>query len=35
MADTFYAPGTIRTCDPQLRKLVLYPLSYGRGELGV
>ena len=24
------APGTIRTCDPQLRKLVLYPLSYGR-----
>ena len=24
------APGGIRTHDPQLRKLVLYPLSYGR-----
>lgn len=24
------APGTIRTCDPRLRKPVLYPLSYGR-----
>ena len=24
------APGTIRTCDTQIRSLVLYPLSYGR-----
>src|SRR3990172_6743253 len=24
------APGRNRTCDPQLRRLVLYPLSYGR-----
>ena len=24
------APGRIRTCDPWLRKPVLYPLSYGR-----
>jgi hypothetical protein len=24
------APGRIRTCDTQLRRLVLYPLSYGR-----
>jgi putative ABC transport system permease protein len=24
------APGRYRTCDPQLRRLVLYPLSYGR-----
>ena len=23
------APGRIRTCDPQYRKLMLYPLSYG------
>ena len=23
------APGTIRTCDPCLRRAVLYPLSYG------
>ena len=22
-------PDTIRTCDPQLRRLLLYPLSYG------
>ena len=27
----FYgAPGKIRTCDFQLRRLTLYPLSYGR-----
>jgi PD-(D/E)XK endonuclease len=25
-----YAPGRIRTCDPVLRRHVLYPLSYGR-----
>ena len=25
------APGTARTCNPQIRSLVLYPLSYGRG----
>ena len=24
------APGTARTCNPQIRSLVLYPLSYGR-----
>ena len=24
------APGKIRTCDFQLRRLTLYPLSYGR-----
>ena len=24
------APGRIRTCDFQLRRLTLYPLSYGR-----
>ena len=24
-----YGPGTIRTCDRQVRSLVLYPLSYG------
>ena len=24
------APGRIRTCDPWLRRPVLYPLSYGR-----
>jgi hypothetical protein len=24
------APGRIRTCDPVLRRHVLYPLSYGR-----
>ena len=28
------APGGIRTHDPQLRKLVLYPLSYGRTMCG-
>ena len=28
------APGGIRTHDPQLRKLVLYPLSYGRTVTG-
>src|SRR4029077_2854877 len=27
------APGGIRTHDPQLRKLVLYPLSYGRNDV--
>ena len=27
----FYGtPGAVRTRDPQLRRLVLYPLSYGR-----
>jgi hypothetical protein len=26
------APGKIRTCDTQYRKLVLYPLSYERAE---
>jgi hypothetical protein len=25
----FSDPDTIRTCDPQLRRLLLYPLSYG------
>jgi hypothetical protein len=24
------APGRSRTCDPRLRRPVLYPLSYGR-----
>jgi hypothetical protein len=24
------APGRIRTCNPRLRRPVLYPLSYGR-----
>ena len=24
-------PGRIRTCDLQLRRLLLYPLSYGAG----
>ena len=24
------APGTARTCNPQIRSLVLYPMSYGR-----
>ena len=24
------APGTTRTCNPQIRSLMLYPLSYGR-----
>jgi hypothetical protein len=24
------APGRARTCNPQIRSLVLYPLSYGR-----
>ena len=28
------APGTIRTCDTQIRSLLLYPLSYGRGRNG-
>ncbi len=28
------APGRIRTCDFQLRRLTLYPLSYGR-DLGL
>ena len=27
------APGTNRTCDPWLRRPILYPLSYGRAEL--
>ena len=27
------APGRIRTCDPWLRRPVLYPLSHGRVEL--
>ena len=27
------APGTNRTCDPWLRRPILYPLSYGRVEL--
>ena len=26
-------PGTTRTFDPQLRRLLLYPLSYGAGLL--
>ncbi len=26
---SFGDPGTIRTFDPQLRRLLLYPLSYG------
>jgi hypothetical protein len=26
-------PGRIRTCDLQLRRLLLYPLSYGAGRL--
>ena len=26
----FGAPGTIRTCDFQIRSLTLYPLNYGR-----
>ena len=26
------APGTNRTCDPPLRRGMLYPLSYGGGE---
>jgi hypothetical protein len=25
------APGTARTCDPLLRRQMLYPLSYGGG----
>jgi hypothetical protein len=29
------APGTARTCNPQIRSLVLYPLSYGRLACGL
>ena len=32
MDGMYGAPGRNRTCDPQLRRLVLYPLSYGRME---
>ncbi len=28
------APGRGRTCDPRLRRPMLYPLSYGRSALG-
>ena len=31
MTDFDGAPGRARTCNPQIRSLVLYPLSYGRG----
>jgi hypothetical protein len=27
------APGRARTCNPQIRSLVLYPLSYGRFQI--
>ncbi len=30
----FGAPDRSRTCNPQIRSLVLYPLSYGRLEEG-
>ncbi len=29
ITDFYGDPDTIRTCDPQLRRLLLYPLSYG------
>ena len=28
--DSEDTPGRIRTCDPRLRRPLLYPLSYGR-----
>jgi hypothetical protein len=35
LSPCFYgAPGKIRTCDFQLRRLTLYPLSYGRKKVG-
>ena len=27
-------PGRIRTCDPQLRRLLFYPLNYGQNMVG-
>ena len=35
LVDFFGTPSRIRTCDPLLRRQMLYPLSYGRTLYGI